>query len=269
MPSHRVRRILQRFAFSTMLGLLAFTAGCGRKKTERTEKSGPQPPKVTTNPDSDLLETAVKKQGGNVEKALQSLIPEREWKSLIARDSNDEIQGLDLSKMSITTAGLKRLVQFKATLQRLSLNDVYVTDDGLKALAALPHLRRLELNRAPVTDAGLAHLSKMTELRELSLKGTRITDDGLKHLAALKNLRYLSLTWTRISDDGLQHISGLTELDTLILDNTKISDAGLEYLTPLKKLRFLHLTETRVTPAGIDRFRQSNPGVKVRGPIIP
>jgi Leucine Rich repeat len=260
-----VRRIMTLI----VLAMACSGPGCGGKSPVKSNgKTSPKidPPKIATEPDADVLDEAFRKHGGDVEQALDSLVPEVDRKSLIIRNAAGKIEAVDLSGMSLKTAGIQHLLALKETLQRVNLGQVYVTDDALAAIASLPHLRKLELNQTPVTDAGLAHLARATQLRELSLKRTKITDDGLKHLAALKHLRLLSLTWTGVTDDGLTHLAELNELHTLILDDTAVSDAGLEHLTGLKKLAFVHVTETQVTPEGVAKLKRSLPRVEVRGP---
>jgi Leucine-rich repeat (LRR) protein len=251
-----------------MVLLAAGSSGCGGSKSPAVSNGGPQPPellppRIAERPDTDVLDAAFKQHNGNVEQALDSLVLEVDRKSLIVRNAAGKIEAVDLSGMSLKTAGLKHLLAFKDTLQRIALNRVYVTDE---ALASLPQLRKLELNQTPVTDAGLAHLRQATRLRELSLKGTAIGDAGVAHLAALKELRFLSLSWTRVNDAGLRHLAELKELNTLILDDTAVTDAGLQHLAGLKKLLFVHVTGTNVTGNGIAKLRRSLTRVDVRGP---
>jgi len=267
-----------RFRAEAARGVVALIAvaaafcgpGCGGKTTEKTGdgKTTPKvdPPKIAPKPVADLLDAAFRKHDGNVERALESLMPEADRKALIIRNAAGKIEAVDLSGMSLKTAGIKHLLALNETLQRVNLDRVYVTDDALEALASLPQLRKLELNQTPVTDAGLAHLAQATQLRELSLKGTKITDAGLKHLAALKHLRLLSLTWTGVTDEGLKHLAESNELHTLILDDTAVTDAGIAHLTGLKKLAFVHVTGTQVTPEGVAKLNRSLPRVEFRGP---
>ena len=68
---------------------------------------------------------------------------------------------------------------------RLDLTDV--SDDGMRHVATLPHLKKLILygGRLSVGDSGLAHLKTLASLQTLELINTRVTDEGL---AVLKRL---------------------------------------------------------------------------------
>lgn len=62
-----------------------------------------------------------------------------------------------------------------------------VTDDGLKHICRLPHLKSLELQRTQVTDVGLAKLRELTSLRSLNLERTPITGAALSTSPACAN----------------------------------------------------------------------------------
>jgi hypothetical protein len=70
-----------------------------------------------------------------------------------------------------------------APLTRLCARGRYVTDAGLKSLAALTDLEDLDLRDARVTDAGLKALAVLTKLRKLDLRGTQVTETGVRRLS--------------------------------------------------------------------------------------
>ena len=82
---------------------------------------------------------------------------------------------------------------FFADATHVSFYDWGATDDGLKCLEGLLHLRMLDLNRTEVSDAGLAHIRGLTRLRRLDLGGTNVGDAGLQHLEGLSQLEELNL----------------------------------------------------------------------------
>ncbi|HBJ83801.1 MAG TPA: hypothetical protein DDZ88_08030 [Verrucomicrobiales bacterium] len=200
---------------------------------------------------------------------------------------------LEWSDRVITEDDLK-LIASKTRLKRLKLEDVSITDAGLKALAGLHDLECLEINltrsvsrfKPQITDDGLAVLSDLAKLRTLHLIGNSISDAGLEHLRTLPNLQRLQLggtkvtgaglrhftrlTWLRldstpITDESLAYLRGLADLDSLYLDSTAITDAGLDHLKGLKRLRILNLHNTAVTPEGIERLRQVLPSLADEG----
>src|SRR5258708_1548396 len=69
-----------------------------------------------------------------------------------------------------TDADLAGLCELRG-LAKLALIDTRLTDDGLRTVAGLTHLRRLDLDLdgAGVTDAGLRHLGEVGGMKELRL----------------------------------------------------------------------------------------------------
>lgn len=246
--------------------LLISFAGCATKLEKSasktfSSKTGSADPKITIakKPDIDELTAAVEAANGDVVKALQNI------GAHVDTNTAGQIEYVDLSGKKLTAEGLKHLSKLADTLQRISLNDAYVTGDGLKTLVELPHLRKLELNRTPLTDSDLEQLAEIQQLRELSLRETDIGDDGMQHLARLAELRQLFLSGTQITNKGLAHLGQLPKLHTLTLDDTAVSDDGLKSIPSTTRLRYLHLAGTKVTALAASQFRHNNPRVKIVG----
>ena len=81
-------------------------------------------------------------------------------------------------------------------LQHLSLQENAFTDEGLKRLRDMTHLRSLwlGLGRSRFTDAGLVHLAKLTNLEELDLQGSPLTRSGREQLEKLPKRDQANLT---------------------------------------------------------------------------
>jgi hypothetical protein len=90
---------------------------------------------------------------------------------------------------------LVREISAVATLPFLNLSENRkITDDGLRALKALPNLTDLNLSSCSITNTGLGYLQPLTRLETLDLSFcNRITDVGLKALRALPRLSTLNL----------------------------------------------------------------------------
>ncbi|MCS6865845.1 MAG: hypothetical protein RMJ56_03350 [Gemmataceae bacterium] len=86
----------------------------------------------------------------------------------------------------------------------INLEGRRISDDDLKVLKPLRHLRKLDLEETPITDAGLKHLGELTSLEYLDLEETRVTDAGMEHLTGLKNLKVINLDDTRVTRRGEQ-----------------------------------------------------------------
>lgn len=117
-------------------------------------------------------------------------------------------------------------------------------------LAKIPKLERLSLSNSQVDDEGVAELSKIKSLKVISLDGTKVTPASAKLLAKLEELIHLSLADTAIDDSAMKHIAKLRKLRWLDLSNTLISDAGVEDVNALD-LRVIMLGNTKVTDRAV------------------
>src|SRR5262249_9568953 len=143
-----------------------------------------------------------------------------------------------------------RAVVEEGRLPEVSLASTSVSDELLRNLEGLKHLRKLDLASTEVGNAGVRHLESLRGLEELDLDGTTISDDGLAPLTGLKSLRALGLAHTQISGAGLKHLRGLP-IERLQLSSSPINDQGLENLSGLELLSDLALAYTDVTDAGM------------------
>lgn len=85
-----------------------------------------------------------------------------------------------------------------STVQRLSLYQSQVSDEGMAALSAMPNLEFLELDDMNITNAGIVHLRELMQLREVTLNRTLIDRGAEADLAALQQLRILDLKDSRV-----------------------------------------------------------------------
>ena len=63
-----------------------------------------------------------------------------------------------------------------------------LTDNGLRQIAALPHLKTLRLHHSSITDRGIQHILPLRHLEFLDVSGTGVTASGLATLAQLPQL---------------------------------------------------------------------------------
>src|SRR5258708_215356 len=76
----------------------------------------------------------------------------------------------------------------------------------LGTLKNFPYLKELDLTCAIVSDEDIKLLKGIPHLRVLTLYGTKITGSGLKGLANLKTLTELDLTLSSITDEGVVNL---------------------------------------------------------------
>lgn len=137
--------------------------------------------------------------------------------------------------------------------------DGALTDDGVKALRALPGLTALSVEDASaVSDAGMGFLAALRQLQRLELTwANEASDRGFAHLGHLTALSHLSLAWSSVSDEGLTTLGQLARLETLVLRQCKsLHRAGLAYLRPLFRLTELSLAgDTQLRDADLAPLR--------------
>ena len=171
-----------------------------------------------------------------------------------------------------------RAVVEDGRLREISLASTGVTDELLRNLEGLKHLRKLELRSTEIGDlgrpapgeadqpggarpgrdrrspmTGLAPLAGLTGLRELGLSHTQITGAGLKYLRGLA-LERLHLSGSPVNDQGLAHLSEIASLRDLALAYTDVTDAGLAHLESLGALQRLDLAGTDVGDKGLPQL---------------
>jgi hypothetical protein len=91
-------------------------------------------------------------------------------------------------------------------IAQLDLSKTSVTDAGLGGVGKLKRLVRLDLNQTKVTDAGIAALKGLENLTYLNLYGTEVTDAGLETLKSMKNLKSLYLWQSKATDQGVKKL---------------------------------------------------------------
>jgi Leucine Rich repeat len=166
----------------------------------------------------------------------------------------DPVVSVGFHRDTVTDEDLKLLAPLKH-LRTLYLSRSKVTDIGLNALTDLHELRELHLDDTQVTDAGLKNLLPLGELRQLHLPGTSITDAGLAALVELPKIRQLSVYSTGITDAGLRHLSRMREMQELQLGGTNITNEGMKELGSMAGLKRLSLASTQITDAGLRELR--------------
>jgi hypothetical protein len=81
-----------------------------------------------------------------------------------------------------------------------------VTDQTLRGLRGMDHLKELDISNTAVTDAGLAALKDLPALASLRLKGTKVSDAGFQGaLAGKESLMQLDLTSTGVAKETVDN----------------------------------------------------------------
>ena len=168
----------------------------------------------------------------------------------------------DLRVALSTLKNPKCLASF-VNLETLDLNDTYVTDQTMTALAGMKTLRRLTMIGTLVTDEGIRYLQDLTQLEVLDLYGVKVTDEGVKYLRKLSKLKELNLLGAQITDESAEVLAGLKELRELNLYRSRLTNAGLAKLQQLPKLALLDVRYTSVNNSGVEAMRAAHPQCKI------
>ncbi len=121
-----------------------------------------------------------------------------------------------------------------------------LTDEGVKTLVKLTHLKELALLGQDVSDESLKLIGTMTALEKLDLSGCQITEDGLKHLKGLVNLKKLDADLT---GTGLVHLTNLSGIEEINFSYSfKLNPENIKYLCQFPNLRRLHFPSSSQIP---------------------
>ncbi|MBR90644.1 MAG: hypothetical protein CMO66_05150 [Verrucomicrobiales bacterium] len=105
----------------------------------------------------------------------------------VTRDQDDQINGIRIAGINITTNGWKVLVQLK-NIQKLDVTRCGIDDMGAVNLRQFAHLQRLNISSNQLTDKSVVILKELSRLRFLNLKGNKMTKNGVATIrAALPN----------------------------------------------------------------------------------
>jgi len=161
-----------------------------------------------------------------------------------------QLEDLTLEEIRNTT--------FLSTLTNLhsfTLNNSFMTDDGLMSLSAFKKLEILTLNWTfSKSDRGLIYLTVLSKLHTLRLLGSNITGTGLSHLTALSGLHTLNVSYSKITAPGFISLAALTSLTKLEMESAIKNEHDLASLKPLTKLKLLNLSHTCITGVGLQNL---------------
>lgn len=173
-----------------------------------------------------------------------------------------QLESLYLQELDITDAGLKGLAG-QLRLEQLWLYDMPLNGRGLKYLAALPRLKWLQMRETPLTDGTLRHLAELRAIELIGMEYIPITDRGLKHFSRLSTLRKLELRGAAIVGGGLKHLTPLPRLRELNLQETPLTDAAVPQLVKIRSLRRLNLRHCQITADGFAELRRLRPRLEI------
>ncbi|QDS87520.1 Leucine Rich repeats (2 copies) [Rosistilla ulvae] len=171
----------------------------------------------------------------------------------VAQIPNLKVLALDF--LWVSEDGLDALAPLQQ-LQEIYLAETTIGNEAIAKLAQFPQLKKVRLARNQIDASGLADMPKLTNLEELDLSEcSQILDDAMPPLGELTKLKKLNLWRVNLTDAGIEPLNTLVNMEWLNLDNTRLTDAGMPYLSGMSKLLFLHLGSTLITDAGLDPLK--------------
>ncbi|MEJ7594903.1 MAG: hypothetical protein WKF77_25535 [Planctomycetaceae bacterium] len=155
---------------------------------------------------------------------------------------------LFLTGTRVTDVGVLKHIPDLQAVQKLGLDLLDITDQGLFALHSMPSLRSISLAHTGVSDDGIVELVRQSlSVEKLTLGNTAVSDTALAQLSDLAQITKLALFDTGITNRGLESISHLPNLSSLNLDRTSVTDAGITHLARLVAMQKLSLNRTTIT----------------------
>jgi hypothetical protein len=200
--------------------------------------------------EADAIRT-VEKLGGKV-----SVDDKRPGKPVVSVTFNGDNKSID--------AALKVLGEFKHLEILMVLNNLDITEAGMKEIGKAKNLKTLGMGGSKFSDMNFKHIKDLSSLERLDIGVSQVTDAGLKELKNFKGLKSLSLVVARnITNAGLVELKAIQSLEYLDLRGTPITDDGLTHLKDLKNLRELFLEGTKVTDAGVKSLQAASPKLRI------
>jgi len=133
---------------------------------------------------------------------------------------------------SLTGSGFTALADCPK-LEQFNFSGSTVGDDGLKALTKVKTLTDVVCYHTRITDDGLKYLKELPHLKSINVGpqfSMRLSDAGLTTLCTIPTLERITYDETILTSASLQHLKSLRGLKELVLNKTEIASADLEKL---------------------------------------
>ena len=151
---------------------------------------------------------------------------------------------MELKGQSVTDATITSLKGI-GRVERLSLYDTAVSDEGIAFIARNAPLHEISISSDVVTDTAIGYLCRVQSLRSLLIfRAPGVGDAAAELLSECTELRELYLNETRITDTAARCIAKVSTLQRLCLDGTALTDEGVAALGDLQRLSLLSLQRT-------------------------
>lgn len=184
-----------------------------------------------------------------------------------------ELESIQTNQAAVSDDGVKGFLPLK-NLKGLKFfhPGKAFTGTGLKALAELPRLESLTVaGSLAFADEGMAAVATLPHLKEFRTWHCGSTLEGAKKLTALKGLKSLNLGQrlayappTSVSDETIPVLLEIPSLQTLDLGEARLSVEALSRLKGLPELKKLTLDGIELTGGDADQLKAALPDVALK-----
>ena len=110
------------------------------------------------------------------------------------------------SKKDFTTNDLTELKSIEDQVVSIDMGNSNVKDEDLKSLTRFPHVQKLHLQNIAISDEGVKYLKDLHYLDVLNLSGTKISTKTLNEVTGWKNLRKLYIYNTAVPEESVDSL---------------------------------------------------------------
>ncbi|MCS7470062.1 hypothetical protein NZK35_25745 [Stieleria sp. ICT_E10.1] len=177
-------------------------------------------------------------------------------------------------RTALTDATLKELRQEK-DVHTVFMTRINSNDQQIRMIATLP-IKGLVIDSDVVTDQGLAALKAHPHLQSLTVTSSRLTDECKDAILAIPSLSKLWLQKAQLSDAGVQAlITGMCDKQQLNSLNfgscPQITNQAFDGIAELESLTQLTLRDNPQLDSGVFRFVRELPGlteIRLEGNVV-
>ena len=188
-----------------------------------------------------------------------------------------ELERLSTNEIQLSDAGYKHFAAFQKLTSLSFFHPAFKSDKftgaGLAQLKALPKLERLTFAGSTAGDTAMEAIGQLTQLKEFRTWHTAQTQAGNAHLLKLTNLTALRVgqrlpDWGKDSpvsfdESTLPVIAQIETLETLELTEARLSAKIIPSLKALPKLARLKIQTVDIPLADVEEIKAALPAVKV------
>ena len=141
-------------------------------------------------------------------------------------------------------------------LSAISIRDIPLNEERVRAIAQSSELQQLTLERCQVSRKDIERLENLDQLTQLSLVGINFDGGLVEAIHHLSNLQTLKIENCEISDRELIELANFESLIQIFFKNQDLSAECLSQIGALKQLRYLELNACDVDVATVKGLRK-------------